>query len=1048
MPNHSFPLFAKIFWRAFGQRETYLNFQNCIYDHTIKGSAHSNPAKSFYDSVLPRVLGLEKARTFIPECQLTEIIRDLGENPRVSQAVDFYSPLYGVVIEIDGRQHFEQTDQTRKDQARDLLLKESGIPIIRIPAKRCTDMDYVTRLLTSLKERKKYQFQRGLPTIQESNYMVAIRIEMLLLRLYENGTFLESDDEIRIGVYSPDRHLCQRSFEIAADDFFDWLTSISHLFNIDVHRPRVVFHFFSDIDSLIASSDKVKIDFSLTGVYSEPPNEEVICIRNDYFLYNASADASQEIYSIAKNRFFLQKAPVEYSLSADEHQEALEFILRNVSNVYDEFRANQLEIIIECLNATSVIGILPTGAGKSLCYQICSLLIPSYTLVVSPLQLLMVDQYGNIKEKLGITNVTYVNSENKDGLGLFMSRKALIAIVSPERFFNEAFTRVLKDYESAIGFVVIDEAHCLSEWGHDFRTSYLCLFSNLRNYLPSSTFLMALTGTASHRVFNDIDAEFQTFKSKKTTAVFAYDMARGNLEIMVKETRDKYADLLVSVLPTLEGKNGDKTLIFTKTKRGRKSEPHSSACIDLPEEIKNEYGEEIDPALIASYAGGDELSPTEKKTALQRFKNGEYKVMFATKAFGMGVDIPDIRKTIHYGLPSSFESLYQEMGRAGRDGAPSKCYVYFCKENEAALRRFFTLPVISIDEMKSHLTELGELQTNFWFIQNSNLDLPDEEWLVTRILNGIKLRRARDADFFNVHDIVNVVQAEAPSKQLTALFKKTKSSMDAARVMIEKALYRLFLLGEIGMWNIVYSHDLDNPTFNNLRLTNWDEKRKTDVLESYIGKYEPDFSYRGEPTFDARLDFLLRWISENYLQERVQSLKTLYEQCANYTDSDSFMRYISGYFTNDPIYMRLVGKSCVLGDWLDALEPNPSETIARIARLLESYDKAAPLNYVSGVTRLRVNRFDDDDGRTRLMMSLEAVARFSLDERRLLLRGTLRHLDIAKQELFIECWLKWMPEDARVIYDMTYSDVCEEFMTIDFVNDLLKIGGKINDKLR
>ena len=189
-----------------------------------------------------------------------------------------------------------------------------------------------------------------------------------------------------------------------------------------------------------------------------------------------------------------------------------------------------------------------------------------------------------------MTNVAYINSTNKSSLDIFARCKSLITIISPERFFSEKFLNSLSKRSINVGFIVIDEAHCLSEWGHDFRTSYLCLSHNLSNYLPSSTFLMALTGTASHRVFEDINNEFLNFKKKKTNAIFAENMRRDNLTIVIQRTDDIYKELIDNISPTFFGINKDKTLVFTKKKNPNNlKNPTDSACISLTAKITSPF---------------------------------------------------------------------------------------------------------------------------------------------------------------------------------------------------------------------------------------------------------------------------------------------------------------------------------------------------------------------------------------------------------------------------------------------------------------------------
>jgi ATP-dependent DNA helicase RecQ len=218
-------------------------------------------------------------------------------------------------------------------------------------------------------------------------------------------------------------------------------------------------------------------------------------------------------------------------------------------------------------------------------------------------------------------------------------------------------------------------------------------------------------------------------------------------------------------------------------------------------------------------------------------------------------------------------------------------------------------------------------------------------------------------------------------------------------------------------------------------------------LKNHIEKYETNFKFEESNTFENRVRFLSVWTYKNYLQERIQTMKTLYEQCEFFTNSDIFMSYISNYFSNDPIYIRLVDKNISIKDWVGAIKAHPEKTKARIARLLESYDKIVPLNYVSGITRLRLDDFDNTDGRRRLELALEDIANYPDNDRKSLFSNTYRVLNEKQQDIFVECWLNYCKDDAINIYETTHSSVCENYLIINFAKELIKIGEEIDDRL-
>lgn len=953
------------------------DFAGLKWDRVIRGGDRSNPARHFYYDILPKCIPY--AETFIPEVPVSEIISDFdfGVDSQKYGQVDFYSPVYNAVIEIDGMQH-ECGEQKSKDVLRDAAFKKNGIKLIRIKTKELSDSKYVSRLLSVLKicnKCKLHLFKASIMADKNiSAYCAAIRIQCLLLYLYGIGEVGLSDRELNIGIYG-DSKIDLSVYKIIFDDFALWLENLCALQNIVFTPPRTKIVLLND-DGQFDDYKGIKVDISLTKVYCEAERSDVYYIRSDCFEYGNDLDSDKSLNSaIAYSR-------IEYELDCFRHKYNLLFVLRNVSvKDYNEFKSKQLEIIVNGLNSRGVIGILPTGAGKSLCYQLSALLIPSMTVAIEPLKMLMVDQYEHLRDKMGITNSTYINSSHhKDYIKLFTDCRSLITLVSPERFFSEQFTEFFVNYrkDARVGFIVIDEAHCLSEWGHDFRTSYLCLSHNLELLLPPDTFLMALTGTASVSVFRDIENEFVFFKKSAIPAVFAESMKRENLVTHIERFSngsDMFEALKNNIKSTIEGDDKTKTLVFTKTKGGRSKDKTASACLALGERFRNMAGNKN---TVGVFAGGDSLGDEQKEQALSAFKkeNADLCVLFATKAFGMGIDIADIRKTIHYGLPSSLEGLYQQMGRAGRDGKDSDCYIYFIEENAEDYNYFFNRKPgydLTISDINKNLKRLKELDTNFYFIQNANLDIEIEMQVVTRIYEGIKTRKKHGFDFVDCRTICKAVSDCVKDEHV----KKTLN--DNIKIIAERALYRLFILGEIEMWGVAYGSDHPpNPMFMRLKTTDYTDEQKSARLAAYIERYETHADIDTDNSFRARLKKLLTWSYQMFLLERIKSMKTLYDWCLDFKDSDNFMEKMAVYFSCDPIYVRLTESSVQLQDWILPLKMLPENTVLSIARLLESYEKIDALNYVSGITRLRLGEFSEFDGERRLDMSLEGVRRMPM----------------------------------------------------------------------
>lgn len=328
---------------------------------------------------------------------------------------------------------------------------------------------------------------------------------------------------------------------------------------------------------------------------------------------------------------------------------------------YRDFRPLQSEIVDSALSGTDTLGLLPTGGGKSITFQVPGLMMPGLTLVVTPLISLMKDQVDNLRAH-GVA-ATYVHSgltrsEARLGLQKAELGKVKFLYLSPERLQSEQFRQRLKDFD--VSMIVVDEAHCISQWGYDFRPSYLNI-AKLRDIFPGAV-MMALTASATPGVVDDI---CRLLRFRPGHKVFRKSFARPNINYIVRYTENK-PERLLAVLKNTRGS----AIIYVRS-RARTRE---IAELLADEGISADY-----------YHAG--LAPEDKDDKQQRWKTDAIRVMVATNAFGMGIDKPDVRVVVHYDLPSSIEEYYQEAGRAGRDGEPCFAVVIASKRDKAVLSR-------------------------------------------------------------------------------------------------------------------------------------------------------------------------------------------------------------------------------------------------------------------------------------------------------------------------------------------------------------------------
>jgi len=323
---------------------------------------------------------------------------------------------------------------------------------------------------------------------------------------------------------------------------------------------------------------------------------------------------------------------------------------------YKKFRTNQEEIISSILDGKNLLGIIPTGSGKSICYQIPALLSPKLTIVISPLISLMKDQVDALK----ISNIpsAFINSslskeEYVDVIRKLRQNKLKLLYIAPERLLNAKFVNLLTSLQ--IGMVAVDEAHCISQWGHDFRKSYLEI-PKFIDKLDQNIQITAFTATATPKVKQDIIDLLEMSNPK----VFVGGFDRKNLFFKVVKNEDPES-FLVDYLETHKKAPG---IIYASTRK----------------EVDNLYAYlRIKHFSVGKYHAG--LTDEERKKFQDKFITGDIRVMIATNAFGMGIDKSNVRFVIHRNIPKDIESYYQEAGRGGRDGGQAECILMFYPED-------------------------------------------------------------------------------------------------------------------------------------------------------------------------------------------------------------------------------------------------------------------------------------------------------------------------------------------------------------------------------
>lgn len=1014
---------------------------------TIKGSAENNdyPAYTFFHEIIPEYLPEYRyiQQLILPEAEINDIA---GEESAqfVSQSVDFYLPQAKLVIEIDGAQHFGEAYVEAYDSSRDDHLDKHDIKTIRIAAKDVkgrTDalkkkMEAVEdRLRKHGKELEGYHKFYATPELYSGDHkklraIAVMRFQILLLSLLEKDIISIDEKEWRFNILQRD---VKNFAEAAVEDILMWLENLVQLQKkTTFHRPEIVISTCSERDFQVVN-DAVNIDFSVLRRWSDEnlsgSNRDIIFVRTDYF-------DGRDHFTVSTC-----SEPVDYKgLTLDEGStdiKRLEFMLKNIFG-FDTFREGQLICIENILKGNDTLGILPTGGGKSLIYQFTCMLKPCVSFVVVPIIALMKDQKDHMDE-INISHTAFINSTQDPAdkgqvIKDFGKGKYQFVWISPERFqtrdFRDKLTNMQRDH--LIGMAVIDEVHCLSEWGHDFRTSYLNLAKTIRRYCSKAE-VLCLTATASVNVQTDIRNEFGISRDDlKTLPKFT----REELTFRVYRTGtgDKYK-MLKSLLKKIQedkkaldirGNETDAGIIFCRFVNKAQYGCYglaNSLTKDLHVDVRWYSGSEP-----KKYTGNREDFLKYKEGVQDDFRHNKFPLLAATKAYGMGVDKGNVRYTIHYGIPESMEALYQEAGRAGRDRKRAACYVILSEEIEKSgdLDTLFNLDssVSDIDKILKRSDFKGRDVFDNMFLWNSN----------------------RNDINYEEQNMLQIYELAEPSAKIELLERE----LNLSKIKMEKAVYKLALLGVVKDW-VITDWNPGRAAIE-VEFDQYDyESIEAHMLE-YFGKYGAPVNLIGNDN-DKNVEYsciyrekncnpiqkyiriLLLWQYQHIAYTRRMQIKTVYDLCLKYdnNDPDGFKHYIESYFYTGNVvnmYEYISENSFDYEVWFrtfryeDTGEMKTYDELrkdnAALRRLLESFRYNTGLNYICGMHAIITDEYDDIDSMSRFESAIEAVSEYDeADVKRILSETFEIASDIPEKskEALSERLIAKMPEHMYMIHD-------------------------------
>ena len=770
------------------------------------GKGPSDPAldsdeeRVVWTTILPDLLGPGFEIWCTPQIEIASLTSS-GELCGTEQRVDFLIAhprlTEPVVLEIDGSQHAARDSY---DAIRTRHLEASGYRVLRVPADEVragagASLDELRAALSGLEVASEFEAENSSPIRRAGQILVSLLHAVTTGVVSPHEGFSVWTDLVETG------ELTQEEFELIVSDFSELLQNVGTLYGVE------------DLGSgIVASSRAADCDLALRFRSSAADGSSMLV--EDVYLpislkwpSRPAQPACPEVYDRDLLRYFLTR------------------VFRK-----DDFRDGQYDIVVRALQAKDTVALLPTGAGKSIAFQLAGMLLPGRTIVVAPTISLIRDQVYNLSlygigRALGISSDLAGRAERDVAYELLKNGEAFFYYIAPQRFQMAEFRENLRGMTAAfpVNIVVVDEAHCVSEWGHSFLTAYLRVGQTSRDCSTSAGWtpaLVALTGTASRAVLRDLQRELQITDFDAIVTPTSFD--REELQYVVLQEKSEHKpdvleSYLANVLPSTFGvppetffrRDGGDTycgLVFCPNVNG------SYGVVEVAEMLIGQgHGAAYYSGSKPKYFhGSDDVWREHKRQTERRFKRDELPILVATKAFGVGVDKPNIRYTVHYGIPASIEAFYQEAGRAGRDGRMAACAVIVSDDRSEENRRVLA-PSTPIEDVAR-------------FVESIPYEENDD---VTRAL------------FFHVRTFRGV-QAEidavrAVHSALSPTGSQAVRSLDFGENVEarEKALYRLVVVGVVRDYTVDYSARSFSVT-----LANATRQSVIDKYCTYVAAYQ------------------------------------------------------------------------------------------------------------------------------------------------------------------------------------------------------------------
>lgn len=936
--------------------------------------------KIFYEQILPELLGPNYHTLVIPQVFLSSLIGESCPESMQNQRIDFLITLPGesIAVELDGVENHEGHED--RDRSRDNILRDAGFDVIRINNSEIINgygrnLERLQEILTANKTTEKVDFNTS------DKMLITLKlihqIEVSIIEAAIAGFILEPESQILVDIET----------SVLSDDDIDFLIMLAQDdLNELIYNISVLYGWDADI-----------VKFHLER-YSGQQQGAVIT-------YNGNLPASLTRFIIEDITF--PRLLSQYSRSnaitssINPKIDVLEFFLNYIFRK-EKFLEGQYETISRALTGKDTIVLLPTGGGKSIAFQLSALLLPGVSIVIDPIISLIDDQIENLA-RAGIDRIAGITSDialpatrseiiRKFGLGEY-----LLCYIAPERFQTEEFRNAIKmlTVSTAIPLVAVDESHCVSEWGHDFRTSYLNIARTSRNcckFRDRPPCILGLTGTASNAVLKDVQRELQIYDYEAIITPKTFDRKELHYYVVQCRSEEKMNVLMGLLQKYLPDKFNRSYSSFFQL-----YDDATNCGIVFCPNVGGKYGVvELAGKLAAKaninakyYAGKaprnweSERWKVQKKKNASDFKNNYISLLVATKAFGMGIDKPNIRYTIHYGIPASIESFYQEAGRAGRDRKRSECLIILSNDDRVRTKKLLDVNQ-SIEEISRIMDEERSFET-------------DDD--ITRIMYfHINSFRGIENEMGDIERVASHIFRDGlGTKQINIVVP------DMERNRIEKAIHRLLILGVVEDYTLDYSSDEFQLYLS--------RNSKQDIIDNYaryVAGYNKSRVLKEVRKMEAYSDLdylefmmeacrvLVSFIYETIEKGRRRALNEMLaitESAASSYDSDTVMRerilrYLEYSYTEEIekiLDSEDIGFSC-LKEMIDGYETTDGEIVGglrspkdaaeirgQVSRYLESFPDHPGLLLLRALSELYCTDYDLNA----ILQNIKAAIKFS-----------------------------------------------------------------------